>query len=235
MKETYDKNVTPYSFYEGQRCYLFDPVAKPNECFKLRRKWRGEFIIHKLSSHNAFLYNPKTNNYIEKSVHINRIKPCYQRDDIPADDEDIEDIPLVEVTYPLTFPKTVTFPNNHPKNMEQDMLVPNTHADLEIDNPPTPLNIDTDRADQADPTASPTILAPPMITEQQQEQQPEPELPFWNTLKIVRQSTGKGKLQYLIRWEDPTAPDSWSDAADVNDEVKRVFYLTHTKTGNYIH
>jgi len=39
MKETYDRNVTPYNFYEGQRCYLFDPVAKANECFKLRRKW----------------------------------------------------------------------------------------------------------------------------------------------------------------------------------------------------
>jgi len=48
----------------------------------------------------------------------------------------------------------------------------------------------------------------------------------------VRQSTGKGKPQYLIRWEDPTAPDSWSDADDVNDELKRVFYLPHTKTGS---
>jgi len=63
-------------------------------------------------------------------------------------------------------------------------------------------------------------------------QEPEQELPFWNALQIVRQSTGKGKIRYLIRWEDPTAPDSWSDAADVNDELKRVFYLTHTKTGS---
>jgi len=50
-------------------------------------------------------------------------------------------------------------------------------------------------------------------------------------MKIVRQSTGKGKLRFFIRWEDPTAPDSWSDSVDVNDERKRVFYLTHTKTG----
>jgi len=57
MKETYDRNVTPY---EGQRCYLFDPVAKVGKCFKLRRKWHGEFIIHKLSSHSTFLYNLKT-------------------------------------------------------------------------------------------------------------------------------------------------------------------------------
>jgi len=48
MKETYDRNITLYRFYQGQRCYLFDPVARADECFKLRRKWRGEFIIHKL-------------------------------------------------------------------------------------------------------------------------------------------------------------------------------------------
>jgi len=104
MKETYDRNVTPYNFYKGQRCYLFDPVERANECFKLRRKWRGEFIIHKLSSHNAFLYNPKTNKYIEKSVDINCIKPCHQRDDVPErryifyDDEVIKDIPIVDIT-----------------------------------------------------------------------------------------------------------------------------------------
>jgi len=44
--------------------------------------------------------------HIEKFVHINRIKPCFQRDNIPDDDEDIEDIPMVEVTYPQTFPQT---------------------------------------------------------------------------------------------------------------------------------
>jgi len=47
----------------------------------------------------------------------------------------------------------------------------------------------------------------------------------------MRQSTGKGKLQYLIQWEDRTSPDTWSDASDVNDELKRVFNLSHTKTG----
>jgi len=52
------------------------------------------------------------------------------------------------------------------------------------------------------------------------------------TLKIVRQSTGKGMPRYLVRWEDPTAPDSWCDAIDVNNELKRVFYLTQTKTGS---
>jgi len=53
----------------------------------------------------------------------------------------------------------------------------------------------------------------------------------WNALKIVRQSTRKGKPRCLVRWEDTTAPGNWCDSADVNDELKRVFYLTDTKTG----
>jgi len=53
--------------------------------------------------------------------------------------------------------------------------------------------------------------------------------PFWNVLKIMRQSNKKGKIQYLIRWEDRNYPDTWTNASDVNDKLKRVFYLTHTK------
>jgi len=61
MKETYDSKVTPYRFYQGQRCYLNDPMAKIGECTKIQRRWRGPFVIYKISSHNVFLYNPETN------------------------------------------------------------------------------------------------------------------------------------------------------------------------------
>jgi len=71
MKKMYNSKVTPYRFYEGQRYYLHDPVAKLGQCFKLRRRWKGPFLINKISSHNVFLYNPSTARYVEKSVHIN--------------------------------------------------------------------------------------------------------------------------------------------------------------------
>jgi len=47
----------------------------------------------------------------------------------------------------------------------------------------------------------------------------------------MRQSTRKGTTKYLVRWEDRNYPDTLTDASNVNDELKRVFYLTHTKTG----
>jgi len=66
MKETYDNKVTPYRFYQGQQCYLHDPVALVGECCKLRCCWRGPFLINKISSHNVFLYNPSTDKYVKK-------------------------------------------------------------------------------------------------------------------------------------------------------------------------
>jgi len=38
IKKTYERNNTPYRFYQGQRYYLFDLVARADESFKLRRK-----------------------------------------------------------------------------------------------------------------------------------------------------------------------------------------------------
>jgi len=145
MKETYDRKVTRFRFYEGQRCYLYDPVAKVGECFKLRMKWRGSFLINNISSHNVFLYHPSTDKYIEKSVHINRIKPCYQRDDMPEDDENIEDFPIVEVTYPRTKQTPTTSATNQQTNGTQNPVqdhknrasndmhtTPDTHAPREV-------------------------------------------------------------------------------------------------------
>jgi len=65
------------------------------------------------------LYNPTTGKYIEKSVHINRIKPFYQRNDIPEDDEVIEDIPIVEVKYPRINQAPATFTTSQQPNRPQ--------------------------------------------------------------------------------------------------------------------
>jgi len=119
MEKNYDSKVTHFNFYEGQRCFFFDPVTRVGECFKIRRKWRGPFWISKITSHNVNLYNPITNKYVEKSVHINQIIPCYQRDSIPEDDEVIEDLPIVEVTYPRIIQTPSTSATSQQTNEKQ--------------------------------------------------------------------------------------------------------------------
>jgi len=53
-------------------------------------------------------------------LHINRIKPCYQRDDTPEDDQDIEDLPIVEVTYPRKSQTSTTSATSQQHNRAQD-------------------------------------------------------------------------------------------------------------------
>jgi len=86
------------------------------------------------------LYNPDTNKYIEKFVYINRIKPFYKRDHIPEDDEDIEDIPIVEVTYPEIFPRTpqtMSQPAVETPNEQHTLHAPPENNDTPIKSPPT--------------------------------------------------------------------------------------------------
>jgi len=54
---------------------------------------------------------------------------------------------------------------------------------------------------------------------------------YWRAVKIISQSNYKAKPQYLIQWEDRNLPDTWCDTSTVDDNFKRVFYLTHTETG----
>jgi len=169
----------------------------------------------------VFLYNPSTDKHVKKSGHNNRIKPCYQRDDIPEDDKDIEDMPLVEVTYPQTFPqtpqpmskpeveipaKTSTLPASS-DNVKLKIYEPPIINQPASDNESTEAQHGSLSTDNQDGDTADNLIYHDANT-------------FWNALKIMRQSTGKGKLQYHFRWEDRNYPDTWSNASDVNDELK---------------
>jgi len=148
------------------------------------------------------------------------------------------------VTYPETLPKT-------PQPMsQQEIEMPNEqhtlHAPPEKDeapivNPPTK---DSQIIEQTSPITEPSSTDQASTEAQQgsvshtiQDEDTTDTVvyhdanTFWNALKIMHQNNRKGKIQYLIRWEDRNYPDTWSNASDVNNELKQVFYLTHTTTG----
>jgi len=126
----------------------------------------------------------------------------------------------VEVTYPPVYPR-ITQPPTMPE-IDPQADYHNNQVQPTEDNTPQ-IIVDQPTTDNDSTEAQQGSIKP---NDQIQNYQ------YWNALKIVCQSNGKGKPRYLIWWEDPTVPDSWSDADDVNDELKRVFYLTHTKTGS---
>jgi len=176
----------------------------------------------------VFLYNPSTEKYVKKKVHINRIKPCNQRDDIPENDEVFEDMTIVEMTYPQVYLRTP-----QPLPMQEIDTQAEDHTNQTPTKNDTPQIIKQPTTDNDSREAQHKSLSPDNHNGISTENAVYHDAnQFWNALKIMRQSTGKGKTQYLIKWKNITAPDSWSDALDVNHELKRVFYLTHKKTGS---
>jgi len=138
-------------------------------------------------------------------------------------------MPIVEVTYPPittptqqppTIPKEIKTPDgtivpDTTNNNNQHIIIPATLNKTDTDNNTTETQHGSLSTNEV--TKIQRIIYFTMMP-----------MKYWNALKIKRQRTVKGKIQYLIKWEDTNYPDPWTDASDV---LKRVFYLTHTKTG----
>jgi len=55
--------------------------------------------------------------------------------------------------------------------------------------------------------------------------------PFKIALQILQQDTKNDKIRYFMRWENRNAQSSWSWAIDITEDLKRIFYNTHTLDG----
>ena len=49
--------------------------------------------------------------------------------------------------------------------------------------------------------------------------------------KILKQRFKNRKRQYLLEWTEDIYKPSWQNEEDVSPELKRLFHLTHTRTG----
>jgi len=175
-------------------------------------------------------------------VHINRIKPCYQRDDIPEKDKVIEDLPIIEVRYPPIILHTTQSATTPEVEIQAEKQTPTTLVETDtsriieqqIKEPQRNEPVDTNQPSTDNDS---TEVQRGSLSTDNDYEEPTEEIvyqdahPYWNALKIMRQSTRKGTTKYLVSWKDSNYPDTWTDASNVNDELKRVFCPTHTKTG----
>jgi len=142
-----------------------------------------------------FLYNPSTNKYLKKSIHINRVKPCFQRDDIPEDDEVIAEMPIVEVTFPLIAP-----PIQQPQTLTEEIKTPEGRIIPDITNNDSPHIIIPATQNHTDNTSTDTQHGSLDTNDGDENNLPYHDAnKYWNALKIKRQRTVKGKIQYLIK------------------------------------
>jgi len=136
-------------------------------------------------------------------------------------------MPIVEVTLPPITPQI-----EPTQTVTDEIITPESIIALDVTSNDSPHIIIPGTQNQTDNTSTETQHENPSTKDGDENNLPYHDAnKYWNALKIKRQRTVKGNIQYLIKWEDRNYPDTWTDASDVNDELKRVFYLTHTKGG----
>ena len=54
---------------------------------------------------------------------------------------------------------------------------------------------------------------------------------WYSANKILKQRKVGQKKQYLIEWANRNAKPSWQNENDVSEELKRQFYIKHTRSG----
>jgi len=216
VKETYDNTANPHGYKIGDAVWLSDPVCKPNECYKLRKKIRCAFFIDHLTLTSAHLYNPKNNKVIKKSVHINHIKPCYQRDDTLKNREDIEDLPIVEVTYPENRQKLKTSFKNSQTNLSADADVRWAQTRRILKDDIQLLKAQRTRilrydAIKGSEGGEPATIHPPPVDDE-----------YYDAIKILRQRTKNGQTEYFMKWADAKAANSWTHASNVTEALTKI-------------
>jgi len=89
MKLAFDENVTPYSYSVGSVILLIDLVEKVGMSDNLCRHWVGSYRVSWLNSHSCWLVHTVTREVINNLVHINCIKPYFDRNELPDDPENL--------------------------------------------------------------------------------------------------------------------------------------------------
>ncbi len=78
QKHYYDRTVRNYEFSVGDRVWLYTPAVKKGKTPKLSRFWKGPFRIVEMASPNARIVPTDAPRKPPVTVHVNRLKPCYE-------------------------------------------------------------------------------------------------------------------------------------------------------------
>jgi len=232
MKTVFDEKVTPYSYSVGSIVLLNNPVEKVGQSGKLQRHWVGPYTIAWLDSHRCKLINHITGKQVNNLVHINRIKPYFYRDELPDDPSTLEeeivvalDDTLIEVPRPTTATvpqKPASKKRGRPKGRGQTKKGVVSGND-QVTVTPTADTQDTStvRQNQTEIPSDSTGVEEP----------PDFDIMYEAECILKQRNQRGGRREFLVRWMDRDATDSWTKERDVSDDLLLHWWTTHTRRG----
>jgi len=240
IKETFDKNISEWSWSVGPSCWLYDPVAHLDE-------HNGPFTITHLTSHGCRLQNPVNQKIVPKMVHLNPIKPHYQQDDTP--DNDLSDLTLLKIIPDLEPSVTASvgqsFPGDLPVGVANQVqldtpLIDDSGTDPQVQTDQGPVLVPDGTTDVVlrTPVTDSTILlntSPSVVCPDSSLHDTNDSTDVMYAAKcLLKQKVQGSTKQFRVLWEDPDSVPSWVPASNVNEALTRAFYKTQTKTGTIV-
>jgi len=246
MKTVFDDKVTLYPYVVGGVVLLNDPVENVGIPGKLRRHWVGLFTITFLNSHSCRLVNDVTGKVMNNLVHIYRIKPYFYRDELPEDPDMMEDNVLEQLADGMAgeTSKPVVVSQGHPRVIPvKGCLGPKKAQRVHVKRLSVPKKQKGGRKKRVGVT-EPTNIGGPVVTQLEVLDEPgstddeETEVPLpdmdimYEAECILKQRRKKGgKKEFLVRWVDKEARDTWTIEEDVSDALLLHWWTSHTRTG----
>jgi hypothetical protein len=199
---------------------------------KLEEKWDGPFYIVAKGPNDTYkLANCKTNK-VGKSFDTSRNLKRYHQPDVyrynlmseqTDNDPEIDNDDHVESETDENSPGTTTTESQEKQNTEKDQPETTTSNKAITDEAE---NKSDNTQEQNNEITKSTIPESP-----NENKQSKPQNRWYAVNKILKQRFRNGKKQYLLEWQNQRYTPSWQDENDVSPELKRLFHVTHTKTG----
>jgi len=182
-----------------------------------------------------------TGKVVNNLVHINRIKPYFYRDETPEDPEvmnrkDVE-MKTTEPNAQQAVDKEVLVhtvekkegtkrrPGRSIRNTEPTAMVPADIDDV-IESPADGVAGETAKYESATVTTATEVAEGELET-------PTPDYDTMYAAECIlkQRSREGGRKEFLVRWMEPDAEDTWAKEDDLSDHLLLHWWSTHTKKG----
>ena len=197
----------------GEQVLLNINKRKKRFIKKLGDKFRGPFYIREKGPFDTYkIVDCQTNKVIKNFINAKDLKRYYD--------------PLnYRVEPPLNKPSDEEAEYSNEADSDDETIKYEPHIDIEPVQKAKKLGKNTNRPinNKSNKTN---------IEKKETKRQGQVENKVWYQAdKILRQRRNGQRKEYLIEWTNPAYKPLWQKESDVSDELKRQFYIRHTKEG----
>lgn len=201
-KQAHDTKAKDSNFLLGEQVLLKVHKTRPGYAKKLEDKFNGPFYIREKCPFDTYkITDCRDNKVVKNFINAQDLKRYYDPQNYRYEPPDDD---LFETESDA---ETIIYDPN-----ENEINEPNIHQQ----------QFNTNENTNKDKTAE--------TMHETHEQRPKQQV-WYSVNKILKQRKVGKRKEFLLEWSDTRFEPSWQDEDNVSEELKRQFYIRHTKTG----